>query len=428
MQSQRAWLQSKTPATALGEEWTIDVQLRIGGGGISLFGDGAALWLTKEPFQEGEVFARNPVWTGLGLFLDTYDNAPGKHVHKHPYVSAFMSGGDHKFSYSELEADDKSLEDPSHAASRAHAGCHARLRQYGRDPKIVTVRISYTRAVQKLVVRLFLGRRRDQYRSAADYAWQQCFALHSVDIPPGYWLAASASTGQLTDTHEVLSIDSRASGEPPAQAVPPGDVAGDAQSVQPDAAPPSPPAPEAQTPKQEQQEPPAPPAPPADAPTLVPPPSSVQPPPSAGAAPAEVKRALEIANQGMDALRGDVSAFKREVRLALQQAQDSFAKHEDVTALQRSSAGGVDSLKAQMAGKASSGDVQRLQRQLQTTLQELRSRLDALDARVAASSQVDAPAPPAWLIGVALVALLGCGILGVMQMRIQHRMRKMHLP
>ena len=193
----------------MGREWRIDVQLRIGGQGVSLYGDGAAVWLTKEPFEEGEVFARKASWTGLGLFLDTYDNAPGKHVHKHPYISAFLSTGTHAFSYAELEADDEALQDPSHAASRAHAGCHARIRQYGRDPKVVTVRLEYDWQVKELRASVFLGRRRDQYRSAAKYAWQHCFTLHSVDLPPGYWLAASASTGQLTDAHEVLSIETR---------------------------------------------------------------------------------------------------------------------------------------------------------------------------------------------------------------------------
>lgn len=429
VQSQRAWIQSKTTTDQLGEEWTIDVQLRIGGGGISLFGDGAALWLTKEPFTEGEVFAREPTWTGLGLFLDTYDNAPGKHVHKHPYVSAFVSGGDHKFSYSELEADDKSLEDPAHAASRAHAGCHARLRQYGRDPKIVTVRLSYTRSVRKLVVRLFLGRRRDQYRSAADYAWQQCFALHSVDIPPGYWLAASASTGQLTDTHEVLSIESQA--KSPAELaghlkIGPGST--DSLPLPLDGVMPPPPPPDAvqQTEATSQPQAQIDQSKVAWARTgmddLVSPALRAE---RARRAAAEQEAAA--ASRALDAIKGDVSAFKREVRLALQGAQDSYAKHEDVAALQRSSSAAADSVKAQLVGKAATSDVQRVQRHVEQAVSTLEARVGKLEQAAKQAPQPGAGAPT-WLAVVALLALLGCAALGVMVMRLQHRMRKMHLP
>jgi len=387
------------------------------------------------------VFARDPTWTGLGLFLDTYDNAPGKHVHKHPYVSAFMSGGDHKFSYSELEADDKSLEDPSHAASRAHAGCHARLRQYGRDPKIVTVRISYTRAVQKLVVKLFLGRRRDQYRSAADYAWQQCFALHSVDIPPGYWLAASASTGQLTDTHEVLSIETRAA-SPPAEGGEGGVAGAPKIQVPPPGDELAPPAPILQSgrvipPQQvaDQGEPPTPdPARAADA-------SSVQAAQAvqasaadassvrvAQAAQARAETQAASASQALDGIKGDLAAFKREVRLSLQTAKDDYAKHDDVSAVQRASTASADSIKSQLAGKAAAGDVQRLQRKLDEAVQSLQQRMEGIESRPQAQVSVSDTAAPTWLVLVALASLGGCLALGAMFLRLQHRMRKMHLP
>ena len=37
-------------------------------------GDGFAIWLVKEQAQLGPVFGSQPVWDGLGIIFDTYDN------------------------------------------------------------------------------------------------------------------------------------------------------------------------------------------------------------------------------------------------------------------------------------------------------------------------------------------------------------------
>lgn len=51
MQRQMGYMFSEAPVSAIGQEWRIDVSVRISGKGITLFGDGMALWYTREPFR-----------------------------------------------------------------------------------------------------------------------------------------------------------------------------------------------------------------------------------------------------------------------------------------------------------------------------------------------------------------------------------------
>lgn len=44
---------------------------QINGKGHSLFGDGLAMWLTKDRAQPGPVFGSVDYFTGLAVFLDT---------------------------------------------------------------------------------------------------------------------------------------------------------------------------------------------------------------------------------------------------------------------------------------------------------------------------------------------------------------------
>jgi mannose-binding lectin 2 len=45
--------------------------IQINGKGHSLFGDGFAMWLTKDRAQTGPVFGSVDYFTGLAVFLDT---------------------------------------------------------------------------------------------------------------------------------------------------------------------------------------------------------------------------------------------------------------------------------------------------------------------------------------------------------------------
>ena len=45
------------------------------GKGDGLFGDGFAVWLTKERVEMGPVFGNRDNFEGLGIFFDTYANS-----------------------------------------------------------------------------------------------------------------------------------------------------------------------------------------------------------------------------------------------------------------------------------------------------------------------------------------------------------------
>jgi lectin, mannose-binding 2 len=68
----------------------IEVEFKIEGSG-SLYGDGMAIWLTKQRAQQGPVFGFTDKFEGLGIFIDTYKNdRPGVVF---PYVMAMMGDG-----------------------------------------------------------------------------------------------------------------------------------------------------------------------------------------------------------------------------------------------------------------------------------------------------------------------------------------------
>lgn len=37
-------------------------------------------------------------------------------------------------------------------------------------------------------------------------AWKQCFQVNEIKLPTGYYIGISATTGDLSDNHDILSI------------------------------------------------------------------------------------------------------------------------------------------------------------------------------------------------------------------------------
>lgn len=70
--------------------WEIELEFRIKGKG-NLYGDGFAMWLTKDRAKPGDVFGHADKFEGLGIFFDTYkNNRPGTQF---PYVMAMLGDG-----------------------------------------------------------------------------------------------------------------------------------------------------------------------------------------------------------------------------------------------------------------------------------------------------------------------------------------------
>ncbi|KAF2086427.1 hypothetical protein K490DRAFT_66622 [Saccharata proteae CBS 121410] len=178
--SREGWLFSRVPLTAT--NWEIEVEFKIHGSG-NLYGDGMAMWLTKQRGQQGPVFGSADKFEGLGIFFDTYkNNRPGVVF---PYVMAMM--GDGQTSY------DKSTD----GKGQELAGCSARGLRNANIP--TKARLTY---FQEKFLKLEL-----QYKSESD--WVECFSVNGIKIPPVAYLGFSAETGELSDNHDIISVSTK---------------------------------------------------------------------------------------------------------------------------------------------------------------------------------------------------------------------------
>jgi lectin, mannose-binding 2 len=179
--SQTGWLWSRVPLTAT--NWEIEVEYKIHGQN-SLYGDGFAMWLTKQRTVEGPVFGSTDNFEGLGLFFDTYkNNRPGVVF---PYVMAMI--GDGKKAY------DKDTDGKDHE----FAGCSARGIRGATVP--TKLKLTY---FQDKSLKLEL-----QYKSEGE--WTLCFETEQPPaIPSVAYLGFSAETGELSDNHDIISISAK---------------------------------------------------------------------------------------------------------------------------------------------------------------------------------------------------------------------------
>ncbi|KAI4174573.1 MAG: hypothetical protein LQ343_002146 [Gyalolechia ehrenbergii] len=178
--SQEGWLFSRLPLTAT--NWEIEVEFKIHGQG-NLHGDGMAIWLTKQRGQIGPVFGSVDRFEGLGVFIDTYKNQrPGVVF---PYVMAML--GNSSVTY-DKDHDGKENE---------IAGCSARGIRSSSVP--TKIRLTYF-AEKSLAVSL-------QYK--AENEWTECFETGPLTLPSVSYLGFSAETGELSDNHDIISIETK---------------------------------------------------------------------------------------------------------------------------------------------------------------------------------------------------------------------------
>lgn len=177
--SRDGWIFSRVPLTAT--NWEIEFEFKVSGQG-NLYGDGFAMWLTKQRAQPGNVFGHTDKFEGLGLFFDTYkNNRPGTVF---PYIMAM--NGDGQTAY-DKDNDGKANE---------VAGCSARGIRNAQVPTIA--KLTYFQD-QSLKLEL-------QYKTEGE--WTQCFDIPNFKIPPVAYLGFSAETGELSDNHDIISVKS----------------------------------------------------------------------------------------------------------------------------------------------------------------------------------------------------------------------------
>ncbi|KAL5021298.1 hypothetical protein ScPMuIL_000453 [Solemya velum] len=160
--------------------WELHVQFKVHGSGKNLFGDGFAIWYVKDRMQTGSVFGSKDYFVGLVVFLDTYSNHNGPHNHQHPYISAMINNGSLHYDHDR---------DGTHTQV---AGCEAQFRNKDHDTYVA---IRYHNHELKVSIDI-----------ENKNGWKECFSVKGIKIPTGYYFGASATTGQLADNHDIISM------------------------------------------------------------------------------------------------------------------------------------------------------------------------------------------------------------------------------
>ncbi|ESZ90324.1 hypothetical protein SBOR_9294 [Sclerotinia borealis F-4128] len=177
--SSSGWLFSRVPLTAT--NWEIEVEFKVHGQG-NLHGDGFAMWLTKQRGIQGDVFGSVDKFEGLGIFFDTYkNNRPGTVF---PYVMAMVGDGNTAY---DKNTDGKDQE---------YMGCSARGLRNANVP--TKAKLTY---FQDKSLKLEL-----QYKK--EDQWELCFeTFEPPTIPSVAYLGFSAETGELSDNHDIISVN-----------------------------------------------------------------------------------------------------------------------------------------------------------------------------------------------------------------------------
>lgn len=160
--------------------WEMVLHFQVHGQAKSLFGDGFAVWYTKEHGEMGSVFGNRDYFTGMAVFFDTYSNHNGEHSHEHPYISAMVNNGSIHYDHDR---------DGTHSQV---SGCTCYFRNSKQDTFVM---ISYIN--RQVVVMTNIGDSEE---------WKLCFSTEDVDLPTGYYFGVTAATGDLADNHDVISL------------------------------------------------------------------------------------------------------------------------------------------------------------------------------------------------------------------------------
>ncbi|XP_057381461.1 vesicular integral-membrane protein VIP36-like [Daphnia carinata] len=160
--------------------WEIQVQFKVHGHGKDLFGDGLAIWYARDRMVKGPVFGSKDYFHGLAIILDTYSNHNGPHNHAHPYISAMVNNGTLYYDHDR---------DGTHTQL---AGCEARFRNVEHETYLA---IRYEN--DKLTVSTDIDNKS---------GWKPCFTVDGVRLPTGYYFGMSATTGDLSDNHDIISV------------------------------------------------------------------------------------------------------------------------------------------------------------------------------------------------------------------------------
>ena len=191
-QSHKGGLWTSSAVKNIGQEWEITLRFNVWGRGDTYFGDGFALWYSEEPSLTGKVFGARDYWKGLGILFDTYDNG-NRATQNHPFITVMYNDGTHSFVHG-----DGGLQ-------QGVPACHAGFRSvFKSTPSRMDPPVSQASAVK---VRYRHGRVTVDLNLHSSDTWTRCVDVENVVLPDfGYYFGVTASTGDLSDNHDIHSF------------------------------------------------------------------------------------------------------------------------------------------------------------------------------------------------------------------------------
>jgi hypothetical protein len=208
-QSQSGRVSFSEPSSLQGTVFQADITMRLSGNGVSLAGDGMAVWYTETPLalindenNGGGYYLGGPMgaWKGMAIFIDTYNNNPMRDTHPHPYISLMLNDGT-------LLVDHNG--EQTHSSLHEPVGCPAQVREVtnqGRT-RILTLRVTYNQHQKVIRGNYFVGDTLLEHLDPDHQSgWTPCFEATNIgmDLFPGYFWGFSASTGDLSDAHDLM--------------------------------------------------------------------------------------------------------------------------------------------------------------------------------------------------------------------------------
>ncbi|KAI8373158.1 legume-like lectin family-domain-containing protein [Radiomyces spectabilis] len=192
-QSQVGFLWSRLPI--VDDNFEVEFEFRVHGSSGHLYGDGFAMWLVKERLGTGDVFGATNRFDGLGIFFDTYDNERA-HRHTFPYITSMLGNG---MAVYENDKDGRTTE--------LVEGCEAdfRMKEFPTRGKLTFYRNNYLQL--------------DVMWKEED-VWTQCFKAYKVQLPERMYLGFTAHTGEVTDNHDIVSVEAKSLTAKPIEAAP----------------------------------------------------------------------------------------------------------------------------------------------------------------------------------------------------------------
>lgn len=160
------------------DSWKIEVELRISGRG-RIGADGMGIWYTTSSAELGPVYGSKDFFTGMGVFLDSFDN---DNRGNNPFISVVVNDGTKHYDHG------------NDGLNEQNGGC---MMDFRNRPFPVKIRVIYS--PNELSV----------YHSSGNFEeddFQHCATVTDVHLPPNGFFGVSAATGGLADDHDVLKF------------------------------------------------------------------------------------------------------------------------------------------------------------------------------------------------------------------------------